>query len=222
LGLDHHNNSSDITISILTPPLPDDTMFTWTELLSSELFFPTPPGVSSGKDLIQFLNQTCVENNSSMVDGILTSARALLDSLNSNPLGNLDGPIDVLALQMRESTLDDLALLDQEILDLKDLVEPQDKQAGMQVIVDTLKTLSDREIFFRNLRDGGLRHGNKFGGVYHCEALIASLLTFCRQFPELDADIEDPGPPEPDTIRIKALLTEVKVSQAFLHRLNPC
>jgi len=222
LGLDHRDSSWDITISILTPPLPDKTMITWIELLSSELFFPTPPGGSSGTDLIDFLSKACVQDKSSMVNGILASARALLESLDSNPLGNLDDQIDALALQVTESTLDDLALLGQEILALKDRLQPQDRQAEMQVIVDTLKTLSDREAFFKNLRDGGLHQGSRFVGVYHCEASIASLLTFCRQFPEHDADTEDSGPSEPDTIRIKALLANVKVSQAFLHRLNPC
>ena len=45
-----------ISITILTPPLSNKRMLPWTELLKNERFFPALPAVSSGRELIEFLN----------------------------------------------------------------------------------------------------------------------------------------------------------------------
>lgn len=55
-----HVNSCDphipaISITIITPPVPDDQMLPWTTLLEDESFFPTRDGEHSGKDFIEFL-----------------------------------------------------------------------------------------------------------------------------------------------------------------------
>ena len=45
-----------ISITILTPPLSNKRMLPWTKLLENEHFFPALPVVSSGRELIEFLN----------------------------------------------------------------------------------------------------------------------------------------------------------------------
>ena len=45
-----------ISFTILTPPLSNKWMLPWTELLKNEHFFPALPAVSSGRELIEFLN----------------------------------------------------------------------------------------------------------------------------------------------------------------------
>ena len=45
-----------ISITILTPLLSNKQMLPWTELLENERLFPVLPAVSSGRDLIEFLN----------------------------------------------------------------------------------------------------------------------------------------------------------------------
>ena len=51
-------NTSDaaISITILTPPLSNKRMLSWTKLLKNERFFPAVPMVSSGRELFEFLN----------------------------------------------------------------------------------------------------------------------------------------------------------------------
>ena len=46
-----------ISITILTPPLSNRWMIPWTEFLENERLFPALPAVSSGRDLIEFLNK---------------------------------------------------------------------------------------------------------------------------------------------------------------------
>ena len=45
-----------ISITILTPLLSNKWMLPWTELLKNESLFPALPAVSSGRELIEFLN----------------------------------------------------------------------------------------------------------------------------------------------------------------------
>ena len=45
-----------ISITILTPPLSNRQMLPWTKLLENKRLFPALPAVSSGRDLIEFLN----------------------------------------------------------------------------------------------------------------------------------------------------------------------
>ena len=45
-----------ISITILTPLLSNKWMLPWTELLENKHFFPVLPAVSSGRELIEFLN----------------------------------------------------------------------------------------------------------------------------------------------------------------------
>ena len=45
-----------ISITILTPLLSNKQMLPWTELLKNERLFPVLPVVSSGRELIEFLN----------------------------------------------------------------------------------------------------------------------------------------------------------------------
>ena len=45
-----------ISITILTPLLSNKWMLPWTELLENECLFPALPVVSSGRELIEFLN----------------------------------------------------------------------------------------------------------------------------------------------------------------------
>ena len=45
-----------ISITILTPPLSNRQMTPWTKLLENEHLFSALPAVSSGRDLIEFLN----------------------------------------------------------------------------------------------------------------------------------------------------------------------
>ena len=47
-----------ISITILTPPLSNKWMLSWTELLENEHLFPVLPAVSSGRELIEFLNNS--------------------------------------------------------------------------------------------------------------------------------------------------------------------
>jgi hypothetical protein len=226
LELDHLDSNSNITIKILTPPVPKKGMITWIDLLSSERFFPTLPGHPSGKDFIEFFNSACEKDkdNIGKVNEILSSARGLLKVLESNPLDNLDNQIDTLAQQVTNCPSIAVAPLGGHILALKACLQPQDQSAMMRVIVGKLKNLSDRGVFFENLRVGGLHHGGKFLGMYHCEAYIASLLTFCHQFREQSSglDIEELSEQDPNTIQVKGLLTKIMVSQVFLHCLNPC
>ena len=45
-----------ISITILTPPLSNRQMLPWTKLLENKRLFPALPAVSSGRELIEFLN----------------------------------------------------------------------------------------------------------------------------------------------------------------------
>ena len=47
-----------ISITILTPPLSNKQMLPWTELLENKRLFPELPAVSSGRELIEFLNNS--------------------------------------------------------------------------------------------------------------------------------------------------------------------
>jgi hypothetical protein len=57
---EHVNNHPDapVSITIVSPPVPDNKMLTWIELLGNERFFPTLVTESSGKDFIKFLRES--------------------------------------------------------------------------------------------------------------------------------------------------------------------
>jgi hypothetical protein len=140
-------NDATISLSILSPPLPDGAMLPWTEILENFRFFPTEPTESSGEDFIKFLKEKVSDKNDV-----------------SNPI-------------------------------------------------------------YAALRNGPLSKAD-FKGKYHCEAYIASLLTFEEHS---DANVDDfvEGlreivSTEDETKNIEKLMGEIKVSRFFMHHFNLC
>jgi hypothetical protein len=76
--------------------------------------------------------------------------------------------------------------------------------------------------FYISLKQGPLRSGNRFEGVFHCEAFIACLLLLLVH-PELVNNFEEqlhmlPG--EEEIKQMKALMDELRASNVFMHHLN--
>ena len=85
----HHLPTPTICITILSPPLPDHEMLTWTELLGTEHFFLTVPGGLLGKDFIEFLQTNDSYKDSPMrknVKDVIESAQRLIKKLKSDLL----------------------------------------------------------------------------------------------------------------------------------------
>jgi hypothetical protein len=234
LGKSLTPDSDTISIAILSPPLPDNEMLSWTELLESDRFFPTKSWELPGKDFIEFLTSTNNYNvdvpTKDNIKKVTESAQMLREKLQSDPLvpdSDILTEIDTLA-QLAQEAKEKCTSIDwydvvEKILALKDF-KPQDRLPRMETIVEMLSTFSNIASFYVSLNQGSLHFGTGFNGKYHCEASIASLLTSghsgrLNDFEEWLNTLPEEEINQPE---IKALLDGIKASHIFMYRLNLC
>ena len=137
-----------ISITILSPPLPDHKMLTWTELLGTERFFPIVPGGLSGKDFIEFLQTSDSYKDSPThknVKDVIESAQRLIKKLKLDPLIlDILTKIDTFAQEVKKKCAStDWHNVIEAILALKDS-QPLDQLVKMQAIGDMIGTLSKK------------------------------------------------------------------------------
>jgi hypothetical protein len=217
-----------ISIAILSPPIPNKTILTWTKLLESQRYFPDLAGESSGKDFVQFLNcRPVVDVN--IVDEAISSAQKLKEKLESNlptPMDSLASDIAQLDAELRLVNCEDAVGILEEIVALTPM-EPSRRPAQMQTVIEMLHILKEHAHFYSLLRGAGaLNSGQLFkalGGTYHCEAYIAALLALWGR-PGLFSDFKKMQTKSSvqEISQIEALLVKIKVSHAFMLRLNLC
>jgi hypothetical protein len=199
------------SITILSPPYPDDLMLSWTKLLEDERFFPTPQaGELSGKDFIKFLTDTSADVPTMPdLNKILTLTRQLKENLDSDkPTSVILTGIEEILKKRKSVDWHDVIT---KILALKNL-EPQNQSAEMRTIMDILKSAP----FYLNLQAGRLYKG-EFKGTHHCEAYIASLLAVKSHSGQHVGNLK-----ERLGILPQELLDEIKASHVFMYRLNLC
>jgi hypothetical protein len=219
-----------LSITILSPPLPDKQMLPWTELLENDRFFPTLPGESSGKDFVKFLTNSYNTDDLPIMNVDIQQITTLVQGLKkpeSGELAPLDGlKIDELAQLMEEKyTADPHVAIEkilEKILALKG-AQPQNQPAVLQIILEMLNNLSKRASFYTNLKQGPLRSGRGFSGKHHCEAYIASLLTLLVHSGESVSDSEERlNILSGHWQKMEVLLVKIKASHVFMHCLNLC
>lgn len=211
-----------ISITILSPPLPDKQMLPWTDLLENERYFPTLTGYPSGNDFITFLKTSCQADIPPTKDKIANVSKSALQLQEQVESGSPDSltKINTLAQQVGQCTSvgrsDVIKKIVDKLVALKS-VQLQDRPAAFQTIVDMLATLSKRASFYAKLTKGPLFSGKGFSGKHHCEAYIASLLALLLQLKHLD-DINKllSTLPEEEASQMKAVLVGIRVSHFFI------
>ena len=201
-----------ISIMILSPPLPDHEMLTWTKLLGTEHFFPTVPGRLSGKDFIEFLQTSDIYKDSPThknVKDVIELAQRLIKKLKSDRLiPDILTEIDTFAQEVKKKCAStDWHDVIEAILALKDS-QPLDRLVKMQAIGDMIGILSKNTSFYNSLKHGPLSQGNFIRGTHHCKAYIASLLNLVGSG-QCISSLED-------------ILDRIKMSCIFMHCLNLC
>jgi hypothetical protein len=218
--------SPPFSITILCPPRPETNMLPWTDVLKEDHFFPTLPGDTSGEEFIQLLRTGCLTNGPPLVEALKFAKKNLL--IESNLLApDSSTKIDAIAQQVANSILGEPPDgIVKEIVALKES-EPQGRLAEARAIVEKLGTLSTRNLFYTSLKNGPLERGDNFYGKYHCEAYVASLITFLSQsesgqdVSDFVHQLDDSGTlPVGEINQIKEVLTEMKASHVFMRRLN--
>lgn len=216
-----------ITITTLSPPLPDERMLDWTTLLKDGSLFLTD-SIEMRKGFIDFL--TTSYNEAQMPFAIpadfrkvINSAKALEQELESDPQNSLTR-INNLLQTVRDcdpADSDSRETILEKILALK-TSQPQDRPAKMQTILNMLHSLSKRASFYSSLKDGPLRKGERFHGKYHCEAYVASLLLLGLSDNDglMEQTLNKLSAQE--IHQMKALLAEIVASHVFMHHLNLC
>jgi hypothetical protein len=141
------------------------------------------------------------------------------DSDESDNILNI--PITILSLPRSEKVL----LPWTELLQTERFFPTSGDQSPAKDYIKTLESIyescnldditSKKLWFYKSLKDGSLRRGGKSIGEYHCEAYIASLLVLLDH-PKY---VPDQNMLPDDFNKMKALLDELKVSNAFMHRL---
>ena len=211
-----------ISITILTPPRPDNQMLSWTALLETERYFPTLPGQTSGKDFVKFLKTSYNADTPVGEDNIATvsaSTQQLKEQLESGvPMDSLTA-IDKLTQQVKKCTSVGRHEVIQAIFDklvaLKS-AQPQDQPAQIRTIDDMLATLAKRALFYARLRRGPLCSGAGFSGKHHCEAYIAALLALLHQLGQENFEKQLSMLSEEETKNMKAVLVGIRVSHIFI------
>lgn len=94
----------------------------------------------------------------------------------------------------------------------KDYIKSLESYYGSRNLDDIT---SKKVRFLKSLKDGPLRRGGNSNGEYHCEAYIASLLVLLDH-PKY---VPDQRMLPDEFNKMKALLDELKASNAFMHRL---
>jgi hypothetical protein len=169
-----------ISITILSPQLPDTKMLPWTKVLKTERFFRTVPGKTTGKEFIAFFESTPMVDDDIIKDTI-DYGEELKKKLNSNPPPKLDKDYELLAEDVRDCGLgrdvcDDLKQIREKVLELKG-VKLDNQSAELQKVLDMLIVFKKRAWFSKQLRKGSLTTGQNPPGTYHCEAFLASFLS---------------------------------------------
>ena len=206
----HHLPMPTISITILSPPLPDHEMLTWTELLRTEHFFLTVPSGLSRKDFIEFLQTSDSYKDSPAhknVKDVIESAQRLIKKLKSDPLiPDILTKINTFAQEVKKKCAStDWHDVIKAILALKDS-QPLDQLVKMQAIGDMIGTLSKNTSFYNSLKHGPLSQGNFIRGTHHCKAYIASLLNLVGSGQRISS--------------LENILDRIKVSCIFMHCLN--
>jgi hypothetical protein len=213
-----------LSITIISPPCPDDKMLSWTNVLEKECFFPNVRGESTGPEFITFLNECIairVDGTSESLPNALTSAKRLINS--DLLVQDSSTMINEIASEVENSIGDrHYEIYVGEIKALNNS-QPQDRLAEAQKIVDQLSTLTFRNTFYNQLRKDPLRKGVDFSGKFHCEAYMASLITLLSDdsglhYSEFEDGLSSLSSKEINDI--SALLHEIKASQVFIRRLN--
>lgn len=213
-----------ISISILVPPRPERNMLSWIELLKSELYFPTRPGETAGKDLVTFLKE---ETPDFEVGDAFVLAQELNDDLiERRMVPEMESKIDELAgLVKKMTTTVECEYVNEISEGIEELKKHGvgDRLPQMQRVVDLLKSLMNRATFFSELKNDTLHSGIIPAGTYHCEAYIAALLALWeasrtgRSFDKMP----DFAKGLTGFKKIKGVLAKIKASAfKFILRLN--
>jgi hypothetical protein len=203
-----------ITISTLSPPLPDNRLLKWMELLQDEHLFPTSFMDTPGNKFVEVLLRdikTKIYDSSNYAE--------IKRSLELLRQPNLDDNFDTLVKQVNKcKSADGLhKIISEKVLALKNF-DLQDRPAEVERILENLNVLLRRTNFYVGL-GGKLCHGYGFTGKYHCEAYIASLLAFSGPSGQRIRDSEEQSF-RPKIDKIEPLLEQMKASNVFMHRLN--
>jgi hypothetical protein len=177
----------NISIKILNPPLQDDKMLPWKELLKNEKYFPLIPNMldqPSAADLITFLSSPSLPKDGDKVQTLIEEVVYVKKNLTSNDILHKDSPSFVTLTEV----LDELK--DTSSAGWKDYVEDISKKVNalmtdsdssttdssitegqLDVISDMLENLKGSFSLYKKLPS--LCHGKCFGGSVHCEVLAA-------------------------------------------------
>ena len=160
-----------VSLTVVPPPSVSEALLPWEQLLRSPHFPQSGADLASrensNEDIIMFLRKGLLAKNVKKDFCVLLKPKAV----KAGP--KLATILKKLSNGFQEDP--DIAKIISEVRDLKQ--KTQDEMAGSGVITKLEALMPD--IALLNTLDG-MKSGTRFKGLEHCEALLATIITHCR------------------------------------------